>query len=210
MPILLELPYLPNVQFFTKFLQEGAVVLEQHEHYLKGSYRNRCHLAGSHGLLRLSVPLRKGKHEQLPIREVRIAYDEPWPHQHAETIRSAYGRSPYFEFYGPELLDFYQRPYDLLFDLNLDLLQFLLRALQIEWTPRFTDAYQPSPPAGWTDLRDAIHPKAHRQVKDPRFRAAKYPQVFAEKHGFLPNLSVIDLLFCAGPQARLVLAECIT
>ncbi|NJK84178.1 MAG: WbqC family protein [Saprospiraceae bacterium] len=110
--ILLELHYLPCVHYFTKICQYPKVCLEQHENYLKRSYRNRCHLAAANGILRLSIPLEKGKNQQMPIRSVKIAYDEPWQKQHLKSIHTAYGNAPFFNDYMDELAYFYHQHYD--------------------------------------------------------------------------------------------------
>ena len=97
--ILLELQYLPPIQYFTKFFQHENVVIEQYEHYIKRSYRNRCHIATSHGIQRLSIPLKKGKNEQQSIRKVQIAYGESWQKNHWSAILAAYSNAPFFEHY---------------------------------------------------------------------------------------------------------------
>lgn len=205
MNILLELHYLPPIHYFSKLLQYQTIYIEQHEHYVKGTYRNRCYIAAAHGLLRLSIPLEKGKNEQQAIRAVKIAYHEPWQHWHWEGIQSAYGKSPFFEYYADYLAPFYQKKYEFLFDWNWDLLQNILRLLQIQPNIQFTDAYQKDLPPDVVDFRNVITPKLHRQIPDPHFQPIRYEQVFMEKHGFLPNLSILDLLFCTGPEALSIL-----
>ncbi|MCB9284412.1 MAG: WbqC family protein [Lewinellaceae bacterium] len=203
MTALIELQFLPPVQYFTKLLQSEAIVLEQWEHYQKRSYRNRCHIADSHGVQRLSIPLMKGKNQQLPIRQVRIAYDQPWQKQMTHTIRTAYHRAPFFDDYGPDLLDILNREHTFLFDLNLELQEQINRFLGISPTLSFTETYSPIPGPGQTDLRNAIRPV--HPPEDPHFKPSFYNQVFEDKHGFSPNLSIIDLLFCMGPEALTVL-----
>ena len=204
---LLELHYLPCIQYFSKLAHYRVVYIERQENYQKGSYRNRCHIAGANGLLRLSVPLRQGKNEQQAIHEGAIAYKEPWRAHHWASIRSAYGNAPFFEFYAGRLQPHFEQKPALLFDFSYGLLQTLAELLQLDCQLRLTDRYEPAPPDGVLDLRNAIHPKKHRQKPDLHFEPAPYPQVFLEKHGFLPNLSILDLLFCTGPQAGLILEE---
>lgn len=207
MQILLELQYLPPVQYFTKWIKYEQVWIEQHENYLKGSYRNRCHIAGVNGPLRLSIPLLKGKNEQQNIREARIAYHEPWQSQHWQSITSAYGNAPFFPFYGEEIAPFFQKKYEFLFDLNRELMQCLLRLIGLPEELNFTQTFEKKPDAGILDFRNGIFPKKHRQKKDEAFQPVHYSQVFQEKNGFLPNLSILDLLFCTGPQALLILEQ---
>ncbi len=202
---LLELHYLPCIRYFSKLAHYPVVYIEQQENYQKGSYRNRCHIAGANGVLRLSIPLQQGKNEQQHIREVKIAYKEPWQSQHWAGIRSAYGNAPYYEFYAGELRPFYQKRFEYLFDLSWALLQKMMELLSLDCRLQLTEAYLAEPPASIKGLRNAIHPKAHRRRPDPHFEPIAYPQVFKEKHGFLPNLSILDLLFCTGPEASALL-----
>lgn len=202
---LLELHYFPSIQFFTKLVGYPVVVLEQHENYQKGSYRNRTHIATASGLQRLSVPLQQGKNQQLPIREVAISFKEPWHREHQTAIRSAYGKAPFFEFYGETILSLLDDPAPTLFDWNFHILQKLLRLLQIEVDLRLSNSFLRTAPQNGVDLRNVIHPKPHRSETDTNFRVPHYRQVFEEKHGFLPNLSILDLLFCMGPQSILYL-----
>lgn len=207
--ILLELQYLPGIQYMSKFLQYESVWIEQHENYLKGSYRNRAYLAGPNGVLRLSIPLRKGKNEQQNIREVEIAYDEPWLSQHWSGIQSAYGNAPYFLYYADAFQPLYEQQENSLFDFNLKLLKLIIELLGIAPNYQFTHSFQATTDPHKLDFRNGIFPKKHRQKKDLHFQPAHYRQVFEEKNGFLPNLSILDLLFCAGPQAQLILENSI-
>ena len=176
---------------------------------MKGSYRNRCHIAGPNGLLRLSIPLEKGKNEQQSIKSVRIAYHESWQNQHWNSIKTAYSSAPYFEFYADGLAEFYNKKYELLYDFNWEILQFLLEQIPVEATIEESEEYKKQPGPQILDGRNSIFPKKHRQKEDLYFEAKAYPQVFEEKNGFLPNLSILDLLFCYGPQTPLHLESCI-
>lgn len=207
--IILELHYLPPIQYFTKFILYPNVGLEQWENYSKGSYRNRAHIAGVNGLLRLSIPLLKGKNEQQNIRAVEIAYHESWQAQHWTSIRSAYGNAPYFEHYCDFLFPFYKKKYQFLFDWNLNLLKCILDLLEINANFKLTSNFQKSYPDHVYDARNSIFPKKHRQKQDPFFKVMEYAQVFVEKNGFIPNLSILDLLFCCGPQSILILESSI-
>ncbi len=179
--------------------------IEQWENYKKGNYRNRCYIAGVNGPLRLSVPLKKGKNERQPIREVQIAYDQPWTSQHWTSIRSAYGNAPYFEHYAEQIQPIFQKKWTFLFDFNWALLQILNDLIGIDTSILQTQDFQKTTDEGIDDWRNKIQPKGHLQDEDPDFKHLKYPQVFEEKTGFLPNLSILDLLFCTGPQSILIL-----
>ncbi|MEY3368250.1 MAG: hypothetical protein RI973_1405 [Bacteroidota bacterium] len=199
--VLLELAYLPPVSHFALMEAHPIVMLEQYEHYSKGSYRNRCHIAGSQGPLRLTVPLRKGKNRQQPIREVGIAYDEPWQSRHWQAIRSAYGKSPYFLHYSDVLEPFFkEKRFDFLWDLNSELLKLLLGLLRLNFQLEFSHQYEVVASPGILDFRNAILPDQPLPDALPPLRP--YSQVFEDRLGFTPNLSVIDLLFCMGPASR--------
>ena len=200
---LTEIHYFPAIPYLRKLAQHPVVVIDQHEHYQKGSYRNRMHIAGANGLQRLSIPLKKGKNQQLSIREVEISYEENWQHQHWQSIRSAYGKAPFFEHYAPEIEPLYQQAEAHLFDWNLKCLEILVELIDLEVTFRQSDRYYKVVPEGWVDYRNQVHPKPHRQASGLLPPPAVYPQLFEEKNGFLPNLSILDLIFCLGPQSLL-------
>lgn len=202
---LLPLFYLPPVSWCAAAWNNEAVLIEACENYQKGSLRNRCHIAGPNGVQRLSIPLLKGKHQQTPIREVRIASDETWQRQHWRSIRTAYGNAPFFEHYAGELASFYERRFEFLFDYNLELLTFILQK-KLGWkgSMELTDAWLPvQKRESAVDLRDAFSGASGDWPE--WFHPVRYPQVFEERFGFLPNLSVLDLLFCCGRQGGEVL-----
>lgn len=198
----IELAYLPPVSWMALVWTQPVVWLEACENFQKGSYRNRCHIAGPNGLQRLSIPLQKGKHQQTPIREVRIAYNEPWQQVHWRSIRTAYGNAPFFEYYAADLEPFYQKHYAFLFDFNLELLYFLFQKLGWTGETRFTEAYGPSA------FRDAVSPGG--TPPPDWFTPAPYAQVFTERHGFLADLSVVDLLFCCGKMGRDIIQKSVS
>ena len=205
-PVLIEAQYLPPVQTLFHAHRSGLLVLETHETYQKGSYRNRCHIAGANGPLVLSIPLARGKNERMSIRAVRTSDHSDWQRQHWQAIRSAYGRAPYFEHYADELEPHFRRPAPLLFDWNEQLLRTLLECLRLPVEVRHSETFVPFDTHDFLDLRGVIHPKSHRVRRaDSVFVAQPYEQIFVEKHGFLPNLSSLDLLFCLGPEAISVL-----
>jgi hypothetical protein len=197
---LLSLSYLPPVAWCSVAWKADQVALEACDHYQKGSLRNRCYIAGPNGIQRLSIPLVKGKNQQTPIRDVRISYDEDWQRLHWRSIRTAYGNAPFFEHYVDRLSRFYEKPYPFLFDYNLEFLEFIFRDT-LGWKGHFTLTTEYHAPQKWpdgTDFRDDF--PADGNAAPPWFEPHRYAQVFMEKSGFLPNLSVLDLLFCCGKQ----------
>lgn len=178
---------------------EGLLLLEAQEHYSKGSCRNRCYIAGPQGAQLLSVPLAQGKNQQCPIREVQIDNSEAWQRQHWKSLRAAYGKSPFFIHYADSLQPLFQQRYRFLFDLNEALAQTLYRLLGLVELPyQYTEVYQHQLPDNCLDARE------HRG-KPPLLLDIHYAQVFEDRTGFLPDLSVLDLLFCTGPEAATLL-----
>jgi len=114
--ILLEVQYLAPIQYYTKFVKYANVFLEQHENYRKGSFRNRCCIATANGVIALTIPLLKGKHQQANIKEVSIDNSKNWQLMHWRSIQTAYGNSPFFEYYKDDFKLIYQKKYDLLFN----------------------------------------------------------------------------------------------
>jgi len=207
MPLLLELQYLAPIQYYAKLCSGQPVYIEQHEHYVKRSYRNRAHIIGANGLLRLTIPLKKGKNEGQPIRDVRIEYVQKWQARHWQSIRSAYGKAPFFEHYEGELHPMFQKKHNFLFDWNLELMYALIDLIGISPDVHFTKKYVHITPEGTLDLRNTIHPKKRHHKPDTAYQSMPYAQVFQDKHGFVPSLSVLDLLFCVGPQTSLILEQ---
>ncbi|MEM6697166.1 MAG: WbqC family protein [Bacteroidota bacterium] len=202
---LIELHYLPCVHYFTKILKYETIIIEQCEHYQKRSYRNRCHIMGANGLLRLSIPLQSGKNQQMNIREVKISHQENWRQLHWKSISSAYRNAPFFEYYADYLAPFFEQKEQFLFDWNYKLLIQILDLLQLENNTQLSEQYEPMPASPIVDLRNSIQAKKSRHKEVLDLEVIPYAQVFQERHGFVPNLSILDLLFCTGPQANLII-----
>jgi hypothetical protein len=205
---LLSLTYLGPVQYFTKFLIHPVLVIERYDHYIKQTYRNRCNIMGANGILPLSIPVLKGPDHKTHVRDVRIDYHKKWQKLHWKSIESAYRHSPFFEFYMDEFSPFYESRYEFLLDFNDAQLKIVLRALDINASIRKSESFLDTAREGFSDYREAIHPKRD-PFSDPLFVPAPYQQVFAERFGFKANLSIIDLLFNEGPNARSVLEQSI-
>lgn len=183
------------------------VLLERHENYQKQTYRNRCYIYGANGLQALVIPVLKQTHKG--ILDIRIDYKKKWQKIHWKSIESAYRLSPYFEYFAEDIAALYQKHVELLFEWNLLLLRIILTALDITTNIGFTKSFRASDDDP-EDLRYSIHPKKHSNKQDPSFKVIPYQQVFITKFGFIPNLSIIDLIFNEGPHARTVLKGSVT
>jgi len=193
--------YLPPVSYYAALVKADKVFLEYHENYTKQSYRNRCHIAAANGLMALSIPVEKQGKEKILTRDIRISEHGDWQTQHWRSISSAYNSSPFFEYYQDDFQPFYEKKWDFLWDYNLELLNLTFKLLDISPEINFTSEFLTNLDNG-TDLRDKIHPK-----KKCLFENEKYFQVFENKFSFIPDLSIIDLLFNMGNEAVLILQK---
>jgi WbqC-like protein family len=191
--ILTEPMYLPPVSFFKSIKNCKRLHIDVHQYYQKSTYRNRMILPSANGLLTLSVPLSKGKNQKMPMCDVKISYQTDWQKNHFKTISVIYKKSPFFEFYENELKEIYQIKYEKLIDWNLKLLEFALKSLQIKIEISFTEKYEINHPF-FFDLRNFDEKKIY---ENPIF----YHQVFEDKIGFQPYVSILDLIFNEGNNA---------
>ena len=208
MQILLSSAYLPPVQYFAHLQSAEQVWIEQYDHYQKQTYRNRCVIAAPDGPLSLTVPIEKPNTQKAFMRDIRISDHGNWRHLHWNAIESAYNHTPFFEYYKDDFRPFYEKKFDFLVDYNEQLCQLVCQLIDIDTSFQRTKSYIAEPSNTIIDLRDAIHPKKE-VMDDASFSAVPYYQVFQERLGFLPNLSIIDLLFNMGPEAILVLQKSI-
>lgn len=193
--ILLSTTYLGTIEFFANIIVADEVLMEQHEHYIKQTFRNRCTIATANGLQSLTIPVIKVNGNHTKMKDILIAYDERWQILHWRTIVSAYSNSPYFLYYKDLLEPFYFKEFKFLIDFNFQLLEEILDILEINRKISFTELFKVNPENNLVDLRNSFHPKVK---SDQNF--SPYIQVFAEKFEFFPNLSIIDLLFNEGPS----------
>ena len=190
-------------QYFARLVREEEIFLEQCDNYIKQTYRNRCRIIGPNGLLTLSIPVKRIKGLKSPFREVKVDYDIPWNKIHWKSLVAAYAASPFFEFFSDDLHPFYEKRFEFLVDLNLELLEKTLQMMGMDIPLKLTQNFQAI--TGEKDPRYFVHPKLDSRKSDPSFSPQVYHQVFEEKHGFQPNLSILDLLFNEGPEALSVL-----
>lgn len=197
---ILSTAYFPPIQFFSKLKQNSTILLEKHETYPKQTYRNRCEIYSANGRMALTIPIVKPKGNRTPIDEVLIDHSDPWAIKHWRAIESAYRRSAYFELLEYEFALFYQEECPSLWAFNQAIIAKAIDiiGLNVEMveTTEFTKTY----PNSVSDFRYSITPKLNFAVSDKDFSPAPYFQVFADKFGFIPNLSILDLIFNCGPE----------
>ena len=207
-PVLLTSAFLPPIQYFARLYAAPTIYMERHDHYVKQTYRNRCHIAGPDGVQTLTIPIVHDATVRQTTGSVRLSDHGDWRRLHWQALTSAYDNSPFFEEYAADLRPIYDAGYEYLSDFNDALCGQICRLLGLTPTIIPTTSYADAAALGADDLREAIRPKRPWQ-DDAAFRAVPYYQVFAARTGFLPNLSIIDLLFNMGPEARLILRESI-
>jgi len=183
---------------FSQYVGKETLLIEKNESYQKRSFRNRYSILTSNGPVTLSIPLKKGKNAGTAITDVRISYDENWVDKHLHCIRSAYGKSPYFEFYYYDVEKILKKKHSYLFLLNMDTLHFAIKKLKLQLTVEYTHSYQ----------KDYFNISDLRNIEWNLYQTTiKYTQVWEEKFNFTPNLSILDVLFCAGPESTSVLTK---
>ena len=207
MTVYLSSAYLAPVEYYTKLLAYDRVCIEQHDHYIKQTYRNRCTIAAPDGELALSIPTVKPASLKCPMCDIRISDHGNWRHLHWNAIESAYNHTPFFEYYKDDFRPFYEKKYEFLADFNEELCHLVCSLIDIQPVMERTSEYKTGFAPGEADFRERIHRKKDFSLEDPDFSPQPYYQVFQERLGFLPNLSIIDLLFNMGPESLLVLQQ---
>ena len=194
----------PPVSYFSMLLLDnGPVTIEQHDHYTKQTYRNRCRILGANGVINLVIPVVKHHGKKTLMKDVQVDYDTDWRRIHWHSIYSSYASAPFFEFMEDHYRPIYNKKYTFLFDLNMDLLDAALDLLQIKRPVLRTEQFiLPEPGA---DLAVAIHPKKEFRHSELEFIPKPYHHVFIDRHGFCRDLSILDLLFNEGPNAATIL-----
>lgn len=212
--VLVTTAYFPPIEYLAAIANEcrfnpgmtevepAVVYIEACEHYVKQSWRNRCRFYAADGAQTLNFPVR---HEDFgkPISQMRIDWKTDWLTRHERAIISAYRTSPYFEYYQDELFAILDSRPELMLDFNTQILKFFLRKTGIPADIRFTSEWEAVTIEGHkvTDLREAIHPKRPNTILKDLGLERPYWQVFSPKYGFIPGLSIMDLLFNEGPDS---------
>lgn len=213
---LLSSAYFGPVQWYQKLNRYDKVKVEAYDSFIKQTYRNRCVIATANGVQALTVPVERtvgdvsadasGLPSKCLMKDVRISDHGNWRHIHWNALMSAYGESPFFEYYADDIRPFFEKKWTFLYDFNMEICAKMCELIdiepQIEPTTEFV-AHDETEGLGVDDYREVIRPK--HSMADPMFVPARYYQVYEHRHGFLPNLSILDLLFNMGNESVLYL-----
>ena len=198
-PFLLTTAYFPPIAYFSCLQKAETIYIEQYENFGKQSYRNRCEIMTANGVISLTVPVVKANSKTL-LKDLKIVYATDWQKLHFRGIESAYKNSPYYEYYIDDLLPFFQKRETFLLDLNQAILYCLFDLLKLKRDVRLTTDYIHTGNPEFTDLRNTFHPKASHRQAGWEYTAIPYRQTFSDRIPFTPHLSILDLLFCCGPE----------
>lgn len=195
--ILIESQYMGSCSYWKLLLDADSIVIDKYEHFVKRSFRNRAHILGANGLLRLSIPLESGKHQHAAMKDVRISYNQDWQNLHWHSLTSCYRRSPFFEFYEDTFKKFYENKFEFLIEYNTELLKTIATLLKTEINFSCTEKYLKTEDFDGTDFRSFILPSTENVIE-----FSSYPQVFSDRFDFIKDLSVLDLLFNTGTRSK--------
>ena len=200
--VLLHPTYFGSIAQYVAIAQANEVVFENEDNYQKQTYRNRTYIYGANGKLLLTIPIKHtGKAGRQLYRDVRIENDFSWQTLHWKSLETAYRTSPFFEYYEDEFVPLFEKRKEFLLDFNYECFQALQDCLQLDTSFSKTSKYQEQPEDS-IDLRNLVVAK-----KEKSYDLQSYIQVFSEKHGFISNLSILDLLFNEGTNALTYLEQ---
>ncbi len=195
--LLLSTAYLPPVEYMALLVTQTSINIEAHETFLKQSYRNRCNIMTANGCLSLTIPVNKPNGNKTKTKDIQIQNSEEWFTNHWRAIVSAYSGSPFFLYYKDDFEDFYSGRYNNLLEYNTLLITKVLYILNTVAEINLTDSFN-SPQGLKHDYRYSISPKKSYLIEE----FEEYVQVFSNKFKFVPNLSILDLLFNLGPETK--------
>lgn len=192
--------YFAPIAQYVSILKNDAFVFEVEDNFQKQTYRNRCKIYGANGILQLNIPIVHNKNVRQKTKDIKIENSFNWQTQHFKSLQVAYRSSPYFEFYEDDLRPLYENKHEFLLDFNLKCHEFIMDAIQEEIPFSKTSLYEVEP---------SIEDNRHLAIakKEPTYNFEKYYQVFSDKHGFIENLSILDLLFMQGNSTEQYLKD---
>ncbi len=191
MTALFSIAYLPPLSYIHQCIEADKIIIDQHEHFIKQTFRNRCQIYGPNGIQSLIIPIKHQNLSHSPVKDTRISFDVPWNKIHWKTICSAYRNSPFFEFYEDEFKIAYEKPDEFLIDFNYKILEIIFNIFNLNKTITLSEDFEKAPTLS-VDFRNTFHPKKKIIKINP------YHQVFSDRFGFINDLSCIDYLFNVG------------
>lgn len=193
--LLIDAQYFPCLDYFALILRYEKLIIEKYENFQKQTARNRCYIRGANKIERLSIPVLRPSGQKILTSKIQISSTEKWKREHWRAIQTAYANAPFFEFYAPFIEAELFHPHKNLFNFNIQILELLFKLLDISKSIHFSENYEITPAIHVVDFRNKVgFSKKAIQTHLP------YIQVFGDE--FIPNLSILDLLFCQGNQAK--------
>jgi len=195
--IITDIPYFGSISFIKSLMNEDQVYFDFEQPFSKMSFKNRMIIATAQGPLHLTIPVIGGRDQKTAIKDIKIAYTSKWNEHHLKSIITNYKRAPFYEYYETDLIQIYNRRPEFLVDFLLEIQVWVKDKIKGAWI------IEETPKNNATRIFDKWLPKNYFEIKLP----LKYHQVFEEKTGFIPNLSILDILFCCGgKQANYLIA----
>src|SRR6185437_12108983 len=188
----------PNISWWAAISGAQSLYLDQAEHFQKMTYRNRYYISGANGIIQLSIPLIHGRNQRAAMKDIQISNKDRWQVQHWRTLVSVYRRSPYFDHYENSVNSLFKKQYNYLLDFNIASIRWLKEQIKMQFEEQLIDEYIKVYDDAVYDLRK-MKPRIEKSVE---ISYPEYYQVFKDRTGFLPNLSMLDLLFSEGPYTH--------
>ena len=199
MDILIHPNYFPNIHQFSHLIKADHILFEVSDNYQKQTYRNRTYIYGANGKLGLFIPIIHTHKNRELFKDIKISYESDWMDLHLKSLQSAYRSSPYFEYFEDDFINLFSKKEKYLADFNMKCIDLISELLDLNLSYKITKIYEENP-KNTIDLRGLSIARKEKFINTP-----KYLQVFESKHGYLPNLSVLDLLFSEGNNCNTIL-----
>ena len=192
--VLLQPTYFSPIVQYVAIANSKELIFEIEDNFQKQTFRNRCYISTAQGKHLLNIPIQHNKDIKQKTKDIKIDYKDDWHKLHLKTLQTAYNSSPFFEFYIDDLLPVFEKKMNFLLDLNLKCHEFIMNSLQLTIQTSKTTEYNKEP--NHIDNRHLAIAKSNQ-----KFNFERYIQVFEQNHGFISNLSMLDLIFMEGPNA---------
>jgi hypothetical protein len=199
MDILIHPNYFPNIHQFTQIIKANNILFEVSDNYQKQTFRNRTYIYGANGKLGLFIPVIHTHKNRELFKDVKISYESNWMDLHLKSLQSAYRSSPYFEYFEDDFIKLYSEKEKFLADFNIKCIKLISNLLDLDLDFKISSKYVEKT-NDIIDLRDLSNARKEKKIETP-----KYIQVFESKHGYLNNLSILDLIFSEGKNSVLLM-----